>query len=231
MLAMIIPGGIIMASIIIYFCSDFGFYKDCTETSCNLSTLVNHPISINLGLLFLIASYILGIINNGITDFIFRYFRNNPYDIQNALLKEIKTNGNINLNKYVGNIYTNSKKCIDSPLCIICRNLMLILICPFPSEISNTQNSILKSYYSAYYQLSNNEKLGSIPLVEQQVAFIRNCLLPLFILNLSYFSTNDLKIDFMLLSFTVILLAFIVMIQRQNKIYSMVWESANFNKL
>ena len=83
--------------------------------------------------------------------------------------------------------------------------------------------------YKAYYALNRQKLLGSVPIVEAQVALIRNCLLPLLLLTsiLGYRQFWCCVIPLFML--TVFL--FIVMVQRQNKIYQMVWEAANYYEL
>lgn len=185
LVAMIIPGGIIMATTWICLGIDLPFCVK--ELSCGCKIITDNDYPIWLWIVLSVMAYFIGLINNWVADGIFRFFRNNQSMIDNEMLRVVELNGVIHLDKFGGN------------------------------------------KYKAYYALNRQKLLGSVPIVEAQVALIRNCLLPLLFLTsiLGYRQFWCCVIPLFML--TVFL--FIVMLQRQNKIYQMVWEAANYYEL
>lgn len=183
--AMIIPGGIIMATAWICLGIDLPFCVKDLSCGCKIITDNDYPIW--LWIVLSVMAYFIGLINNWVADGILRFFRNNQSMIDNEMLRVVELNGVIHLDKFGGN------------------------------------------KYKAYYALNRQKLLGSVPIVEAQVALIRNCLLPLLLLTsiLGYRQFWCCVIPLFML--TVFL--FIVMVQRQNKIYQMVWEAANYYEL
>ncbi|MDE6380848.1 MAG: hypothetical protein K2L11_10270 [Muribaculaceae bacterium] len=228
-LAMIIPGGIIMASIAMFH--NISYYKETIELCCGYSIEVNKDLTMIEGFFLLTFAYLIGLINNWINNGIFRFFRNDQISIHNELRKVIKDNGNIHLHKYVGSKYDNDKTPIYCLLFILIRTLKNIFkalcICRICSRNSNP-----KDYYKAYYCLSKANLLGSVPLIESQVALLRNSLLPLILLTISLAISNDNSMEYLWwVTGAITILSFIVMVQRQNKVYSLIWESANYYDL
>lgn len=116
-LAVLIPGGIILSSII------YGFLKDC-------SIEPNTPEWFYYTLLFIIA-YLLGLIWKMFMDWVFNLFRNNLDDIR--------------------------------------------MCCKGVAKKSKINDSLLlREYLSAYYWLQKESVLGQIPIIERQIAFVRN---------------------------------------------------------
>ena len=226
MLAMIIPGGIIMAAIALS-CDVDCLHKGII-TCCGCGAFVNRDINIMQCIILLSASYILGLINNWISDGVFWGFRNNRTAIDNELLRVILENGNINLQSYVGSGYNNSK---DSYKCLpyICVTTLCKIIYHWsPCMRKNRITPNYVPYYKAYYALAGSRNLGSIPAIESQVALLRNILIPLIVFLCHWkkiFPLNELY------PIMGIILTYIVMIQRQNKAYRLVWESVNYYKI
>lgn len=178
--------------------------------------------------IFLSIAYIVGLINIWISDGLFRGFRNAPFAIENELRKVLKANGNINLHNYVGHKYDSDKTALTY-LPYICLKMLGRTICALMPCIKYKMNPV--PYFQAYYALAQKQLIGSVPVLEAQVSLLRNMILPLVILA---FFISDSCIDVapgMLAINISIIIIFIVMIQRQNKIYQMVWEAANYYKL
>lgn len=232
-LAMIIPGGIIMASIAIFL--SISSYKETIELCCGCSIEVNKDLTIIEYFFLLAFAYIIGLINNWINDGLFRYFRNNTTDIYNELKKVINKNRNIHLNKYIDPIYFNDTS-IRRFYYIAFFDFVYIMCALIPCEVfGNIRNP--KDYYEVYYRLSRKNLLGSVPLIESQVALLRNCILPLIALLIATYVTSltltrICTIGTLRCTIAILIISFfIVMVQRQNKIYYIIWESANYYDL
>lgn len=64
---------------------------------------------------------------------------------------------------------------------LICEAEQRVLSMPDKKNVfTHSNNDKLRKYYFAYYYLLEKQALGNIPLLEAQVAFIRNLIMPLF---------------------------------------------------
>ncbi|WP_302591126.1 MULTISPECIES: hypothetical protein [Bacteroidales] len=223
--AMIIPGSIIMVSTWIRLGIDLPFYVK--ELNCGCKIIIDNDYPMWLWVVLLAVAYFIGLINNWVADGIFRFFRNDQSMINNEMLRVAELNGVVHLDKFGGNKYVNSKESLHRLPYAIIRSLINAFRGLFPCNKRQAKNS--ENYYKVYYALNRQKLLGSIPIVEAQVALIRNCILPLLFLTsiLGYRQFWCCVIPLFML--TVFL--FIVMVQRQNKIYQMVWEASNYYEL
>ncbi len=105
--------------------------------------------------------------------------------------------------------------------------------CSKKSKFQHDKHSIQK-YYEAYYKLMKENMLNNIPILEAQVAFIRN-ILPITLLY--SFTVRFFRINFyinycglsLLLLLTVLVLV-AVFFSVQSKIYYLVWEGNEYLK-
>ncbi|MDE6091189.1 MAG: hypothetical protein K2G41_10880 [Duncaniella sp.] len=227
-LAMIIPGGIIMAAIILLFNPDL-FQNECT--TCFMSNITINDLGIIQSVVLLSISYVLGLLNNWISDGVFRGFRNNHEAIENELLRVLRHNENIYLKSHGVNRDRQTKSQVKNLLIIIgkvSKNIMMDWLKWIPCIKKNNMGNHTV-YHSLYYKLYDRKLLGAIPFIESQVALLRNSLIPLVALIVAFYIHCE---DTCLLwSLLVVILLYITMIQRQNKIYRLVWESANYLEL
>lgn len=222
--AMLIPGGIIMATICPYLNCVMPI---CTEElCCCCKVIVDDEFPAWMWLVLTVVAYLIGLINNWIADGAFRIFRNDRRMIDNELLRVVRSNGVIHLDKFGGNRYVNSK---ESSLCLICAVQLSFknVIRGFCPDCKHQHRNHVE-YYKAYYCLSRHNLLGGVSIIEAQVALIRNCLIPILL-----FTVFEHCLSCECVIAIVIMLAalFIVMVQRQNKIYRMIWEAANYYEL
>lgn len=162
-------------------------------------------------------------------DGVFKGFRNYSLAIENVLIHTIRGSGNMALNKIVGSTYDNSKERSRCLCCIIIRTFGSIVCHWLPCRANKPNESVAHRYYNAYYSLSEKKLLGYVPLIERQVSLFRNCLIPIFLLTLTLGYTKIGCCIYFGIGF--IILMFVVMVQRQQKVYRMVWESYNYYDL
>lgn len=226
-LAMIIPGGIIMAAIALTI--DTEWLRNTIETCCGGKIVIERTPNFLYYVIILSFAYIIGLINNWINDGVFRGFRNNHEAIKNELRKVLKTNGNINLHNFAGHKYDSDKTAITCLPCLSIKIFWQIIRNLLPCRTNRTEPT---DYYKAYYSLSTNQQLGSVPLIETQVALLRNIILPLCMLTVFLACKNIMIAPYQSTILTIMILCvYIVMIQRQNKVYNIIWESANYYRL
>ena len=225
MLAMIIPGGIIIASI--HLLINIDSIKDCLNTLIGFNIHNPNDISIVYGIFLFVLIYLSGLTNSIISDYIFRGFRNNHTAIDYERLKILHNTSYINLN-----INSNIQPLNFTPVRFIKR---LIIMCKDIKEgwsrsYSKPNHNM---YYFYYYALNQEKLLGSVPLIEIQVALLRNTILPLIFLSLIVLfhniSWNSLLLSIEISCITIGM--FILMVERQNKIYNMIWEASCYYKL
>lgn len=226
-LVMIIPGGIIMTAIALT--TNTEWLSETVKIYYGDEIVTEYTTNFLSYALILSFTYIIGLINNWINEGIFRGFRNSDVAIENELKKVLKNNGNINLQNFIGHKYDSGKTDI---VCLPHLSIKILwgIICHLLPCRANRSEPIY--YYKAYYSLSTNQRLGSIPLIETQVALLRNIILPLSLLALLLTYKNIILIPYQsIISVLVIISIYVVMIQRQNKVYNIVWESANYYNL
>lgn len=225
-LAMIIPGGVVIAGILVGNCVLPASMAKTTNFCCGCQIIEFDPDLYECGALIII-SYLLGLINNWISDGIFRGFRNYGYAIKSALIDILETNENNNLKTLDGiTAYEHTKGANSCPILIIIKTLCKIVASIIPCRKAEKNSHILKLYFNVYYKLWRNNLLGAVPLIEGQVSLLRNLIIPIMIF--AYFTENKIGLWRILL---IILLILIVMIQRQQKIYKIVWEIYNYCKI
>lgn len=207
-LAMVIPGGLILA--IVGNCLGYTPLVICVK---NMDKFFVY-------LVVLVASYLVGIICNALIEYggdkVLR-LRNDPVCTTIALRNVGKKTGKsylFVLDKMLGNdAYLLNK---------VGRN------CICGRRLSQDEYVKLQSmYYEAYYYVATHPINSSISIMEGHVAFMRNMLIPLFLVignleRFSFFEENICGVRvWMCISCVFILLT---MWWRQNKIYRRVWE-------
>lgn len=223
-LAMIIPGGVIMACILLFpylLHSSFHIIEcdDCVITKSGWDTIDY--------IIFFVASYILGLINNSICDYLFRGFRNNPSILASSLLKITNEQENKNLLTFTQgiNISNNTPTNFFSLAWITTKAIVFRLVRRHSIHLELIQYE----YFQIYHLLIQKDLLGAIPIIESQIALFRNLIFPLIILGILII-LNDNPYWGISLVLTAIPV-YLVMIYRQNKIYTLVWEGANYYTL
>jgi len=208
--------------------------------------VTSHPLNdgkCQVGKIFLILifSYIIGLIWNMIMEWIFEKikWKNNILHITYRYYKSKKM-VTCSLFKYM---LFNCPR-ILSLFCKyrcrynVCRNYQQLTSSSFQDK-----NDILKLYYHYYYFVLQNRYSDVIPILEGQVAFLRNIIGIIFILGLiailkivynscRMFFYPNLDIVTLLIIFgsSVFLFwgAIVTMISRQDKIYQRVWEDYEY---
>lgn len=227
-LAILIPGGIWV--VFLYLCFDNFYIKPDSHLFDNGAIQHSSDITIIGGFFLLAFSYIIGLINSCVNDCLFSCFRNNPIEISKQLKKVIDENGNIHLRDNIGCMSTNYKSTRLCQYCISIKKLQDIiksLNCCKGSWMNENAIEHRTAYYKAYYLLSQKGLLGNIVFLETQVALLRNSIVPIFFFLISSVFVLCSPI-LLIIGFLIDILIGHVMVERQKKIYYLVWESANY---
>lgn len=201
-LTMVIPGGLILA-MGANFLGEIPLVIDLCE-KCKFSWYIVILVS---------SYYLLGLINNTLMDFVFKWFRNNPFYILTQYQKICATLPNIGV---LGQLNMPS-------------NIEVIV------KKNEEGNKIISGYYMAYYFVATKQINSSISIMECQVAFVRNLILLVFLMGICG-KVNVIKICFEVdICWWVYIVAslclFVVMFTRQNKIYRRVFEDYVYLKI
>lgn len=222
-LAMVIPGGAILWGISL---SGYRFFQ---ITDKALFWIVS-----------LVFSYLIGLINHMLTSYIWSCFRNNSAMINEAKQYVYNYNKMASLKQspiyctiILGNllvllmIYLLYEVIfridviqhyhIIALICFIVTTLCLYIL------IHNNQDQVVvdKKYYKAYYYVLKNRYSNDIPIMESQVAFIQNMLIPILM-----FLFLPWEIYGLMQVIIVIMIPLLVwaIFHIQMKIYRRVWE-------
>lgn len=223
LLAMVIPGGIIIATF--WLMSGFMPFYSIIDYCCGYSKITYLIPEFLFYAIFITIAYVLGLINNWIADGIFKGFRNNPTAIKNELLKVLYTNNSCPCKYYINcqTYYRDEIKPLYTIAKIILKDIgRQILKSPYDLCINH-------EYFSSYYHLARLNLLGAVPRLESQVALLRNMILPLILLIVSFCIFKDsycYKFETLVVSIINLFFLFILMVQRQNKIYYNIWEAS-----
>lgn len=209
LLAMVVPGGLILALISHWL----GYSWEIDTKGISNEFII-------WGYIF-ILSYLVGLMNNSLMNYIFRCFRNNPC----CICKEFIC-GN---NKYKTLLLKDLRNHIRS--CIKKRKLRSEKQKHFKCCYHRT---IIDKYYDAYYYGMKYPSHESIMVMERQVVLMRNLLFPLILaivqidnlLHMFYLDCKCIKCFYIV----GILALYFTMVSRQNKIYRCVWENYEYLK-
>ena len=181
-LGMLIPGIVVVYCICRLSCSSVLFETviryscDCKVAVSDSQTAIGQVCG---AVIFLSASYVVGLIVNCISDLIFGRFRNNELHINLARLRFWKRQFGTE---------EGFKKAFK-----LKRYFRFFL------QIFGRRNKVYpiaeKNYCQNYYWLLNSNKLsGAIPVMEAQVAFVRNMVLPTLLLAFVFFLKTNTKL-------------------------------------
>lgn len=219
-LTMVIPGGLILAMGANFFGKIPLVIDLCAK--CKFSGYI----------IILVSSYLLGLINNTLMDFVFKWFRNNPFYIQAqyrklcASLPNKGILGQLNIPSDIIVVKRSSSFCeyVKS----LYHSLKTLIYYTSDYKANDGRNKIISGYYTAYYFVATKQINSSISIMECQVAFVRNLILFVFLMGISD-KFNVVKTCFGVdvcgwVYIVVSLCLFVVMSTRQNKIYRRVFE-------
>lgn len=208
-LGMLIPG-IVVVYCCCYWIYPCALYESLTRYCCCRIEVIDSPTVLNktcAAILFFSISYIIGISVNCLADYVFGRFRNNDKFLQLAELRFRQRQ-------------SKTKRRFKTPNKIVCQVIGLA---------NETETSRQKAYYKRYYWLLNCNKLsGAVPVLEAQVAFVRNMIMPTVLL----FAIPFPHCFFIKICVIVALLfcELLVMIMRQQRIYKIILEDYKMYK-
>lgn len=196
----------------------------CCQTTAGASTLA---ITCQIIAFFALA-YITGLLISTLSEGMWLHFRNNCDFLKLQLRRLIERgDGSYRLLEKEFNISPDQNKC-----CVRCFSwysdmilayVKLILCLPFAWLRYRLKRypGIEKIYYQAYYWLIKNGKVSSsVGVIESQVCFLRNMLLPLVLW--CFFPCGVCSP--LWLRIALLAIAFVTMVSRQNRVYMIVLE-------
>lgn len=232
----LVPGTIVVLALLHYFlCKDQASMSNLF--GCLYDKLVEHN-TIAFWTFFLVASHCIGLVNNVISDFVWYGFRNNTWFISASenmvgdnpkpcCLKFYNVIYLLLLIFYIIHVILSS---FDCPCYKTCAKYLphtiavVILIVDAVALIIYTFNSHdkgkLEDYYKKYEEVKVNYPSNNISNLEAQIAFLRNSIIPLFLLSLVCVVNSNSNILLIVSPF----IAFAAFFLHQQKLYFHVYE-------
>lgn len=221
-LGMLIPGIVVTYCIYSVLCySDLyemsvRFYCGCKCEIEKSPTILNELCKM---VIFISFSYIIGIVVNIVSDVLFGRFRNNELHILiAALLFRKRQYGDTK------NLTDCKKRSVKGIINRVWRCIRQVIGCR-----TRIYTSVERKYYSIYYWLLHNNKMsGAVAVLESQVVFARNMVLPTIFMAIYFFVSSSCMTGgvFILLC----ILELIIMYLRQMRVYYIVFEDYNWHK-
>ncbi|MBP1616089.1 MAG: hypothetical protein H6Q13_3537 [Bacteroidetes bacterium] len=223
-LAMFIPGGIFMAIIVIL-----------PENNLTIKSYSKfEEIFVYTFIIALI--YLIGLIHNCLMDKLFSCLRNNVCLIRlayNCINNTNETDGHYPCIFYRIRmfLYFDKIQCIS--ICFY-ESMKRFLGCE--ERENNDGDNLKQKYYKAYYYVALNSISQSIPILESQFVFVRNMILPIFIVVILFWNQFCLKVGLnssdITLTYRIIFIfsLFLVMFSKLYKIHKLVWEDSRYIK-
>lgn len=198
LLAMLVPGWLIVIGVESHFGGGMCAYIDVCSPAIKIS-------------LMLILAYIVGIVWNCLMEFVFRFVRNDVSMIQHAFEGRQESENGFQRLSYI--IFASCK--------LVCR-LRFVFKC------RKSANSSLKldTYYKCYYYVAKNTYSNAIPVLEGQVALLRNTVI---IVLAGFFPLEIFQTFYLRLIFSVLM--YFAMVYRQYKIYELVRDDYKYLSL
>lgn len=194
LLAMLVPGWLL----VVCFEHYFAYQLQRSIATYDLITVTSLKI---------ILSYVIGLVWNSLMDFLFRFVRNDIGMIRHAFIEK------------------NGMECGIKRFLYILKVSVLLLSKIFRcSKRSVIDGLYLRAYYESYYYVMKNTYTNAIPVLEGQVAMLRNVVLIVFIFDIFIFDSFSISCILFISS----LLIYVVMIYRQYRIYELVREDYKY---
>lgn len=227
-LSMLIPGSTLLFVLSSKYDNRIDFYNLLDFSKARVDETVARVT------IFLVLAYFIGLLHHSLMNWVFSGLRNNKRMIEYSLRKlETKTQYK-NLDKVFGGAYkietpTNSAW-YDCPLIALLVqgiNVIWSSLCHMLQMKGCKSSTLTDRYYDAYYYVFSKNWGGSIGHIERQVMGIRNMLIPLTSLLFIMNSPSCARITCALI---FIFALYLLMIERQNKVYNSVFENYEYLK-
>lgn len=220
----LVPGAIVVLALLSY---EKGQDIPLSSLCGNLSEEVKNN-DIVIWTIFLVASHCMGLVNNVISDVVWYGFRNHAWLISKEKLQKT----NVLLIKLALVILTLSVLfslpfiTIDFAASVTfawvtfasVASALVISICV--SFVKKNSKDVLNSYYEDYELVKDKYPSNNISNLEAQIAFLRNSILPLFLLSLVCVVKSNSNILLLISPF----IAFAAFFLHQQKLYFHVYE-------
>lgn len=243
-LAMLIPGAVIVYLSLYQFHEKIDLPPEIFNfgiQGCRFNDLIVRSI------LFVILSYLVGILHHSLMDWFFNGLRNNEALIEYGIYK-LETRGyyidhknSSNVEKRQLSLYeqiqdTTWHKCrYECPIMTLIINGLVVLrssVCGWFCDIKKRysfKQALTNLYYNAYYYVFSKNKGGAISSIESQIHAIRNMFIPLIVLFYKIIAIDQCRcVKFIGFIFFVAL--YLLMVERQQKVHERVFEDYEYLK-
>lgn len=230
----LVPGAIVVLALLSY---EKGQDIPLSSLCGNLSEEVKNN-DIVIWTIFLVASHCIGLVNNVISDFVWYGFRNNTWFISASenmvganpkpcCLKFYNVICLLFLVFYIMHVILSSFNCPCYKTCaeylphIIAVVILMVDAVALIIYIFNSHDKgKLEDYYKKYEEVKVHYPSNNISNLEAQIAFLRNSILPLFLLSLVCVVKSNSNILLLISPF----IAFAAFFLHQQKLYFHVYE-------
>lgn len=233
----LVPGAIVVLALLHHFqCKDQASMSNLF--GCLYDKLAEHN-TIAFWTIFLVASHCIGLVNNVISDFVWYGFRNNTRFIsasENMVGDNPKPWGVKFCNViylllliifYIIHVILSSSNCSCCKTCAeylphIAVVIFVILTVALIIYIFNSHDKgKLEDYYKKYEEVKVHYPSNNISNLEAQIAFLRNSIIPLFLLSLICIVKDNPSNTLLIISPFIAFAAFFL---HQQKLYFHVYE-------
>lgn len=166
-LSMVIPGG----AIFLFLSLTLG--NELKISECAVEPVLGWTIA-------LVLSYLLGLINHVCTAVIWKRFRDNHMLWQKFHWKSVSRYIVVGMIAAIVMPVVGCVLTVEAEVCVFLIPLFFFIIVLMSLIMKDCDNSILrKQYYEKYYYVMKHRYNDDIPIMESQVAFVQNMLIPL----------------------------------------------------
>lgn len=230
-LGMLVPGIVVMFCVCYSYMSPVLFEsRDLYCCGCKVAT-ENSFTFFGQALILIIfggLSYLAGLVINSVSGVIWRGLRNDECALNYTYNKIMsKSGGYYHLGKLIGkdlSAVTGQEPWPCMAIGVYLKQFLIMFV-----EWMNPYKrypEIEHRYYEAYYWLDVHKHISTSSVIESQINFMRNMIIPIILLCITF---SDCKY-FMYSAIIMLVLIFIVMIARQNKVYELIWENYHWYK-
>lgn len=230
----LVPGAIVVLALLHYFqCKDQASMSNLF--GCLYDKLAEHN-TIAFWIFFLAASHCIGLVNNVISDVVWYGFRNNAWLIRKEkrfvyaknncsfiikLALVILTLSVLFLLLFITTDFATSVTFASVTFALVALALVISICISVFLVCKKNSKDVLNSYYEDYELVKDKYPSNNISNLEAQIAFLRNSIIPLFLLSLICIVKDNPSNTLLIISPFIAFAAFFL---HQQKLYFHVYE-------